>query len=355
MSSASPGRRRPPPSLDDDEPEVTRVHADDAAGARCRDRKDDRRCREVNLGPLQQIRRTTERRDHLREAFRRRAAVQRRQQLHARRGRVGRDAAQHQHLGAQGQREFMGAGLARPASGQVVDGAAHFQRVADFLSQHLVHVGDQRPGAQARAAGHVDDALRELASEFRRGRERAVAALDVHRQALQAGRELLGQDARGDQRYALHRGRDVAHRVEALVGRRQIAGLADDGAAQRAHDAVEVGRRRRRRSRGWPRACRRSRPCARARVPRSSAHSRRRPPPSARSSGSACRRRRRSNACPAPGPACPASSARGRCSSWRASARPPRRAPCPAGTPPCRARPPGPRSSCRPPARARSA
>ena len=144
----------------------------------------------------------------------------------------------------------MGAGLARPVALQVVDGPAHLQRVAHFPPQHLVHVGDQRPCAQARATSHLDDAARQLLAELGRRREGAVAALDVHRQALQAGRQLLRQDARGDQRHALDGGGDVAHRVEALVGGRQVAGLADDGAAQRADDAVEIRRRRRRRVAG---------------------------------------------------------------------------------------------------------
>ena len=55
--------------------------------------------------------------------------------------------------------------------------------------------------------------------------------LHVEHQALQPGRELLGEDGGGDERHRLHRRRHVADRVEALVGGREIAGLADDGAA----------------------------------------------------------------------------------------------------------------------------
>ena len=52
---------------------------------------------------------------------------------------------------------------------------------------------------------------------------------------LQAGGELLRQDRGGDQRHGFDRRGDVADRIEALVGRRQIGGLADDGAAGCEH------------------------------------------------------------------------------------------------------------------------
>ena len=64
--------------------------------------------------------------------------------------------------------------------------------------------------------------------------------------ACEAAGELLGQDRGGDQRDALDRRRDVADRVEPAVGGRQIVGLADDGAADLAHDLaqpLEVGLR----------------------------------------------------------------------------------------------------------------
>ena len=49
--------------------------------------------------------------------------------------------------------------------------------------------------------------------------------------ALQPGGELLRQDRGGDQRHRFDRRRHVADGIEALVGRREVGGLADDGAA----------------------------------------------------------------------------------------------------------------------------
>ena len=73
----------------------------------------------------------------------------------------------------------------------------------------------------------------------RRRHERAVAELDVHRQPVEPGGELLRQDRRRDEWHRLDRGGDVADRVEPFVGWRQVVGLTDDRAADVADDAAE--------------------------------------------------------------------------------------------------------------------
>jgi hypothetical protein len=101
--------------------------------------------------------------------------------------------------------------------------SAHLQRVAHRgPSTWFMSVTSAR-GLQARAAGHRDDAVRQLLRHGRRVGKGAVAHLDVHHQPLQAGGQLLGQDAGGDQRHDLDRGGDIADGVEALVGGRQVA------------------------------------------------------------------------------------------------------------------------------------
>ena len=58
--------------------------------------------------------------------------------------------------------------------------------------------------------------------------ERAVADLDVEHDRLGAGGELLRHDRGGDQRELVDGRRDVAQPVQELVGRHEVAGLADD-------------------------------------------------------------------------------------------------------------------------------
>ena len=55
----------------------------------------------------------------------------------------------------------------------------------------------------------------------------------------EAGGELLRQDRGGEEVERLDRAGDVADGVEAPVGRRELGGLADDGAAGLAHDAAK--------------------------------------------------------------------------------------------------------------------
>ena len=108
---------------------------------------------------------------------------------------------------------------------------------------------------------------------------------------------LLMIDAR-DQRDALDRAGHVAQGVELLVGRRDLGGLADHGAADVAEHALElVERQAGAKARGSLRACRACRRCARGRGPTSSARPRRTPPRAARGSATSCRRRRRCCAC----------------------------------------------------------
>ncbi len=71
----------------------------------------------------------------------------------------------------------------------------------------------------------------------------------------------------------LDRAGDVADGVERLVGRREVGGLADNGAAGLLHHVAEQRVvRLRSGSRGWSRTCRACRRYGRGRGPRSSAH-----------------------------------------------------------------------------------
>ena len=85
-----------------------------------------------------------------------------------------------------------------------------------------------------------DDGLGQRQRQFRRWHEGTAADLDVHDQRIEAGSQLLGQNGGRDQRDRLDRGGDVTRRVDALVGRRQVGGLADDRGAGLTHRGLEL-------------------------------------------------------------------------------------------------------------------
>src|SRR5437868_1138402 len=78
------------------------------------------------------------------------------------------------------------------------------------------------------AAAELHHRLGELPGLGRRLHEGAVADLDVEDDRVRAGGDLLGHDARRDQRDAVDRRRHVAQCVEALVRGHEPIALADD-------------------------------------------------------------------------------------------------------------------------------
>ena len=88
-----------------------------------------------------------------------------------------------------------------------------------------------RPGLLAER----DHRLGEAPRVVDRLHERAVADLDVEHDRLRARGELLRHDRRGDQRELVDGRGDVAQRVQQLVGRDEVAGLADDRDADVPH------------------------------------------------------------------------------------------------------------------------
>ena len=72
---------------------------------------------------------------------------------------------------------------------------------------------------------------RELKGGFLRFHERAGAGLYVQHDGARAGGELLGHDARNDQRDGVHRRGHVAQRVHFLIRRGEIRRLPGDDEA----------------------------------------------------------------------------------------------------------------------------
>lgn len=222
----------------DREAQGARVDARDLARRSREDRLHQRRRGKMLCRRIEQVRRAAERHDHAGEAFRRSARGESLLDPAAGLFQIRRQAAEQQHLGAERDGDLMEARLAA-AAGQVIERIGDLERIAGGARQRLVHVGEQRRGRQAGIIGDADERLRQRARLRRLGQEGAGAELHIHGKAVQAGRELLGQDRGSDQRQRFDRRRDVADGVEALVGRRQIGGLADDGAARLAHHLAE--------------------------------------------------------------------------------------------------------------------
>ncbi len=125
-------------------------------------------------------------------------------------------------------------GACRPGPVEELDGVHHLDGVAGRGGERLVHVGDEGAGLQPGAVGDLrpgsSPAPRESSIFCMKAPEpvltsrtsacRPAASFFDRIEAVISGDRLDGR-------------RDVADGVEALVGRREVGGLADDGAADR--------------------------------------------------------------------------------------------------------------------------
>ena len=128
----------------------------------------------------------------------------------------------------------------RPLSHDRVDRLPDLERVSDGGAEGLVHVGQQADDVAPGPAAEIDHLLREDARVVDALHERAVADLHVEHDRLRAGSELLRHDRGGDERHDVDGRRDVAQRIELLVGRDEISRLADDRDADLAHLREEL-------------------------------------------------------------------------------------------------------------------
>ena len=141
------------------------------------------------------------------------------------------EAAENEHLRTERQHHLGEPGVVARTR-EPVDRLVHLQRVAGSVSEHLVHVGQDRVGPQPGADCDIDDAAGELFGAIEVGHECAVAERHVHHQGVETGRQLLRQDRCGDQRDRFHRCGHVTNRIQPPVGRSQVGCLADDGATR---------------------------------------------------------------------------------------------------------------------------
>lgn len=100
------------------------------------------------------------------------------------------------------------------------------QGIAHRIAQRRIHVGNQRHSAPSHRFTDLHHGLRQAHRVLQRLHERTAAHLYIQHDAVCSGSDLLGHDARCNQRNALHSGGHVPQRIELLVCRRQVSALA---------------------------------------------------------------------------------------------------------------------------------
>ena len=165
-----------------------------------------RRLRQHAAGRVAHARVAALRRDDLAEHLERAAVGEHLLDLRAALGRVLRDAAEHEHLGAEHVGQL--AGVDRAAAAQHLDRLADLERVADRAADRRVHVGqharDRLAGARRRSRASARTARARRSIVFMNA---PLADLAVEHEAVDALGELLRHDRRRDQRQRLDRRR----------------------------------------------------------------------------------------------------------------------------------------------------
>ncbi len=144
-------------------------------------------------GMLDQVTRPAERRNHRAEAYGGGARAERVVEPARRVGRIGRALGEQQHLDAERADHGVEPRLAG-AAGQIVRWFRRPRPRCRRCGRAPDSCRSARHGRQAGAARDLDQALGQRAGVVARAMEGAAAELDVHRQAVEAGGELLRQD-----------------------------------------------------------------------------------------------------------------------------------------------------------------
>ncbi len=118
--------------------------------------------------------------------------------------------------------------VGRPLAAQGRHRLAQLERVSDRVAERLVHVGEKTDDVTAGARSELEHRLGQDLRVLKRLHEGAVADLHVQHDCLGSGSDLLGHDARRDQRDAVDGRRHVPERVQLLVRRDEVRGLTDD-------------------------------------------------------------------------------------------------------------------------------
>ena len=176
----------PPRELDHEQADLARRHAVNPTAAAGQHGLAGRRDRQMDRRPLDEIDRAAKCCHHAAEALAGPPVGQHGVDASERLAGRGVDPAEHEHLGAQRADDREQPRLGRAAA-QHVQCFGDLDGVAAAVPEHLVHVGDPGGRRQAGGARDVDQRARQRVGHRPLGGEGAVADLDVHRQAADAG------------------------------------------------------------------------------------------------------------------------------------------------------------------------
>ena len=240
-STAWPACRRPPPSSTTARPSARASTACTRPALVGMDGAHDRRPRQMRRVPLEQVRRPAQPVDHARRNAPRRRP---RRWPPPPRARPAAGSAASPPSASASPHSSSTTSSSRGCAGSPLSMAmlsATSTALPAVWPRHWpISVSSARVGSPAPRATPTMLSRQRRRLLVRR-HEGARAGLHVHHQRLQPAGQLLGEDRGGDQRDALDRRGDVADGVEPPVGRGEVVGLADDGAARSAHHRPAAG------------------------------------------------------------------------------------------------------------------
>ena len=124
--------------------------------------------------------------------------------------------------------------------GEIFHRFLHLHCIACGPRQGHGHVGQHGGRFHSSSASHRHHALRQLSGLLGALHHGSVSTLDVEHEVAESCSEFFGHNGRRDEAQVLHRGRHIAGRVHASVGRGQVFGLPNNGKSMGFHNALKV-------------------------------------------------------------------------------------------------------------------
>ena len=108
-----------------------------------------------------------------------------------------------------------------------VDCLFHFESVAYRIAQRSVHIRDKRKHFFAGALSYLHHNGRKFSAVFERLCKSTASRLDVEHYTIVVGGKFFAHNAGNNERQRINRCRNVAKRIQLLVGGCEIAVLTD--------------------------------------------------------------------------------------------------------------------------------